>query len=49
MPSPDAWLSVVVSLAAPEVLEALELVTRFVGTVRAEVLGTTLSPDGDEA
>ena len=34
---------------AAEVLEALELVTRFVGTVRAEVLGTTLSPEGGEA
>ena len=34
---------------APEVLEALELVTRFVGTVRAEVLGTTLSLEGGEA
>jgi hypothetical protein len=34
---------------ASEVLEALELVTRFVGTVRAEVLGTTLMPEGDEA
>ena len=34
---------------APEVLEALELVTRFVGTVRAEVLGTTLTPEGGEA
>jgi hypothetical protein len=34
---------------APEVLEALELVTRFVGTVRAEVLGTTLSAEGGEA
>ena len=33
---------------APEVLEALELVTRFVGTVRAEVLGTTLIPEGGE-
>jgi hypothetical protein len=33
---------------APEVLEALELVTRFVGTVRAEVLGTTLMPEGGE-
>ena len=33
---------------APEVLEALELVTRFVGTVRAEVLGTTLNPEGGE-
>jgi hypothetical protein len=33
---------------APEVLEALELVTRFVGSVRAEVLGTTLSPEGGE-
>jgi hypothetical protein len=33
---------------APEVLKALELVTRFVGTVRAEVLGTTLSPEGGE-
>src|SRR5437867_6973921 len=29
-----------------EVLEALDQVTRFVGTVRAEVLGTTLSPEG---
>ena len=34
--------------SAPEVLEALELVTRFVGTVRAEVLGTTLSPEGGD-
>ena len=34
---------------APEVLEVLELVTRFVGTVRAEVLGTTLSAEGGEA
>jgi hypothetical protein len=33
---------------AAEVLEALELVTRFVGTVRAEVLGTTLGPEGGE-
>jgi hypothetical protein len=33
---------------APEVLEALEIVTRFVGTVRAEVLGTTLTPEGGE-
>src|SRR3989454_3864211 len=33
---------------APEVLEALELVTRFVGTVRAEVLGTALRPEGGE-
>ncbi len=33
---------------APEVLEALELVTRFVGTVRVEVLGTALSPEGGE-
>src|SRR5260221_14759428 len=33
---------------AAEVLEALELVTRFVGTVRAEVLGTTLTPEGGE-
>jgi hypothetical protein len=31
-----------------EVLEALDQVTRFVGTVRAEVLGTTLSPEGGE-
>jgi hypothetical protein len=31
---------------APDVLEALELVTRFLGTVRAEVLGTTLAPEG---
>ena len=30
------------------VLDALELVTRLVGTVRAEVLGTTLGPDGGE-
>ena len=30
------------------VLEALELVTRLVGTVRAEVLGTTLGPEGGE-
>jgi hypothetical protein len=35
--------------SASEVLEALELVTRFVGTVRAEVLGTTLSPEGGQA
>jgi hypothetical protein len=35
--------------ATDEVLEALEVVTRFVGTVRAEVLGTTLSPEGGEA
>lgn len=34
---------------APDVLDALELVTRFLGTVRAEVLGTTLMPDGGEA
>src|SRR2546425_4991572 len=34
---------------APEVLEALELVTRFVGTLRAEVLGTTLTTEGGEA
>src|SRR5437867_11865330 len=34
---------------APEVLEALHLVTTLVGTVRAEGLGTTLSPDGGEA
>ena len=33
---------------AAEVLEALELVTRL-GTVRAEVLGTTLSPEGGES
>ena len=33
---------------APDVLEALELVTRFLGTVRAEVIGTTLAPQGDE-
>jgi len=32
---------------ASDVLEALELVTRFLGTVRAEVLGTTLAPEGD--
>ncbi len=30
---------------ATEVLEALELVTRFLGTVRAEVIGTTLTPE----
>jgi mobilization protein NikA len=34
---------------ASDVLEALELVTRFLGTVRAEVLGTTLTPEGGEA
>jgi hypothetical protein len=34
---------------APDVLEALELVTRFLGTVRAEVIGTTLAPEGDES
>ena len=34
---------------AREVLEALELVTRFLGTVRAEVLGTTLAPEGGES
>jgi len=34
---------------APDVLEALELVTRFLGTVRADVLGTTLTPEGGEA
>ena len=34
---------------APEVPEALEQVTRFLGTVRAEVLGTTLNPEGGEA
>jgi hypothetical protein len=33
---------------AAEVLEALDIVTRFVGTVRAEVLGTTLTPEGGE-
>jgi hypothetical protein len=36
-------------VGVPEVLEALELVTRFVGTVRAEVLGTTLSPERGKA
>lgn len=30
------------------VLETLVLVTRLVGTVRAEVLGTTLGPEGGE-
>ena len=35
--------------SAREVLEALELVTRFLGPVRAEVLGTTLNPEGGEA
>ena len=34
---------------ASDVLEALELVTRFLGTVRAEVLGTTLTPEGGES
>jgi hypothetical protein len=34
---------------APDVLEALELVTRFLGAVRAEVLGTTLAPEGGES
>ncbi len=34
---------------ASDVLEALELVTRFLGTVRAEVLGTTLAPEGGES
>jgi hypothetical protein len=34
---------------AAEVLEALEVVARFLGTVRAEVLGTTLSPEGGDA
>jgi hypothetical protein len=34
--------------SATEVLEALELVTRFLGTVRAEVLGTTLTPEESE-
>jgi len=33
---------------APEVVDALELVTRLLGSVRAEVLGTTLSADGGE-
>jgi hypothetical protein len=32
-----------------EVLEALDQVTRFVGKVRAEVLGTTLGPEGGES
>ncbi len=34
---------------ATEVLEALELVTRFLGTVRAEVLGTTFTPEESES
>ncbi len=34
--------------SAPDVLEALELVTRFLGTVRGEVLGTTLVAEGGE-
>ena len=34
---------------ATEVLEALALVTRFLGTVRAEVLGTTLAPEESES
>ncbi len=34
---------------ASDVLEALELVTRFLGTVRAEVLGTTLASEGAES
>lgn len=33
---------------APEVVDALELVTRLLGSVRAEVLGTTLSAEGGE-
>jgi hypothetical protein len=32
-----------------EVLEALDEVTRFVGTVRAEVLGTTFGPEGGDS
>ena len=35
--------------SARELLEARELVARFVGSVRAEVLGTTLNPGGGEA
>ena len=31
-----------------EVLEALDLMTRYLGTARAELLGTTLSPEGGE-
>lgn len=32
-----------------EVLEAVELLTRLLGTVRGELLGTTLAPEGDES
>src|SRR5262245_42598567 len=32
-----------------ETYHALELVTRFLGTVRAEVLGTTLTPEGGDS
>lgn len=32
-----------------EVLEAVELLTRLLGTVRAEVLGTTLTQEGGES
>jgi hypothetical protein len=31
-----------------EVLEAVELLTRLLGTVRGEVLGTTLDPEGGQ-
>ncbi len=34
---------------ATEVLEALELVTRFLGTVRPEVLGTSVTPEESES
>jgi hypothetical protein len=32
-----------------EILEAVELLTRLLGTVRAELLGTTLTADGGDA
>lgn len=32
-----------------EVLEAVELLTRLLGTVRGELLGTTLAPEGGES
>jgi len=32
-----------------EILEAVELLTRLLGTLRAEVLGTTLTPEGGES
>jgi len=32
-----------------EVVEAVELLTRLLGTVRAELLGTTLTPEGGDS